>query len=233
MKAQLDARLAELQTLLTAVLETPPQLSFAMLKQATVVAPFEPGDLGTPLPVPVWEDFAPPPPGVVSGLMGGKARHARAREAARAAFERACADYAVAEDARARQLDQARAAHDTRVTAIEAEVREHNAAVDELEGNFRAGVPDAVEEFFGQVLALSQYPSGFPHDYQVAYRQEPRELVIQHRLPPVEVIPAMREQEECPGVPQGTCALPRTHPRGRASATAPADAGRSQPPAPC
>jgi len=31
-----------------------------------------------PLPVPVWEDFAPPPPGVLSGLVGGKARHARA-----------------------------------------------------------------------------------------------------------------------------------------------------------
>ena len=46
--------------------------------------------------------------------------------------------------------------------ALEAEVREHNAAVDELERDFRAGVPDAVEEFFTQVLALSEYPSGFP-----------------------------------------------------------------------
>jgi restriction system protein len=193
MKAQLDARLAELRTLLTSVLDAPPQLSFAMLKQTAAVPPFEPGDLGKPFLVPVWEDFAPPPPGVLSGLMGGKSRHVRAQEAARDAFEQARADHALAEDARARQLQEARTAHDLRVKAIEAEVREHNAAVDELEGNFRAGAPDAVEEYFGQVLALSEYPSGFPQEYQVAYRQEPRELVIEYRLPPVEVIPTARD----------------------------------------
>src|SRR6266545_1961625 len=193
MKAQLDARLAELRTLLTSALSTPPQLSFAMMKQTAAVPPFEPGDLGKPLPVPVWEDFAPPPPGVLSGLTGGKARHARAQEAARDAFEQARADHALAEDARARQLQEARAALDLRLKAIEAEVREHNAAVDELEGNFRAGVPDAVEEYFGQVLALSEYPSGFSHEYQIAYRPEPRELVIEYRLPPVEVIPSARD----------------------------------------
>ena len=62
------------------------------------------------------------------------------------------------------------------------EVREHNAAVDELEQDFRAGEPDAVEEYFTQILALSEYPDGFPCDYQVAYRPEPRELVVEYRL---------------------------------------------------
>ena len=193
MKAQLDARVAELRTLLTSVLDTPPQLSFTTLKQTAAVPPFEPGGLGEALPVPVWEDFAPPPPGVLSGLIGGKARHARAQEAAQDAFELACADHALAEDARARQLREARRAHDLRTKAIEAEAREHNAAVDELERAFRAGVPDAVEEYFGQVLALSGYPGGFPCEYQVAYRQEPRELVIEYRLPPVDVIPLARD----------------------------------------
>jgi restriction system protein len=193
MKAQLDAWVAELQMLLTSVLGTPPQASFAMLKQTVAVAPFEPGDLGKPLPVPVWEDFAPPPPGVLSGLMGAKARHARAQEAARDAYEQARADHLLAEDARTRQVQEARAAHDLHVKALEAEAGEHNAAVDEVERNFRAAVPDAVEEFFGQVLALSEYPSDFPHEYQIAYRQEPRELVIEYRLPPVEVIPTARD----------------------------------------
>ena len=193
MKAQLDARLAELRTLLTSVLDTPPRLSFAMLKQSAAVPSFEPGDLGKPVASSGVEDFAPPPPGVLSGLVGGKGRHARAQEAARDAFEHARADHALAEDARASQLQEARAAHDVRVRAIEAEVREHNAAVDELEGIFRAAVPDAVEEYFGQVLALSDYPGGFLHEYQIAYRQEPRELVIEYRLPPVEVIPAARD----------------------------------------
>jgi restriction system protein len=101
MKAQLDARLTELRMLLTSVLDTPPQLSFAMLKQTLAVPSFEPGDLDKPFPVPVWENFAPPPPGVLSGLVGGKARHARAQEAARDALSRH-ADHAPVEDARAR-----------------------------------------------------------------------------------------------------------------------------------
>jgi restriction system protein len=50
-----------------------------------------------------------------------------------------------------------------------------------------------VEEYFNEVLALSEYPAGFPHDYQVAYRQEPRELVVEYRLPAVEVIPTARD----------------------------------------
>jgi restriction system protein len=193
MKAQLEAEVAELRTLLTSVLASPPRLSFAELKQSAVAAPFDPGELGQPLPAPVWEDFAPPAPGAVAGLMGGKARHARAQEAARAGFEQAVAEHGLAEQARARRLQEARAAHDRMVVESDAEVREHNAAVDELEGNFRAGVPEAVEEYFSQLLALSEYPAGFPCEYQLAYRQEPRELVIEYRLPPGEVVPRTRD----------------------------------------
>lgn len=144
----------------------------------------------------LWSElqaFAPPPPGALSGLVGGKGRHARAEQVAREAFEQACAGHARGEDERVRQLQAARERHDQQVQALEAEVREHNAAVDDLERDFGAGVPDAVEEFFTQILALSEYPSGFPHEYQIAYRQEPRELVIEYRLPAVEVIPAARD----------------------------------------
>ena len=193
MKAELDSRLADLRTLLTSALKTPPQLSFAMLKRPATVPPFDPGHLGKPLPVPAWEDFAPPPPGALSGLVGGKARHARAQEAARIAFEQALADHTRDEDSRTRQLQAAREGYDQQVQTIEAQVREHNAAVDDLESNFQAGAPDAVEEYFSQLFGLSEYPGGFPHEYQVAYRQEPRELVVEYRLPGVDVIPTARD----------------------------------------
>jgi restriction system protein len=193
MKEQLDERLAELRTLLTSALAKPPELSFAALKRSATVLPFDPGNLGEPLPAPVWEDFAPSPPGFLSGLVGGQTRHARALEAAQAALRGALAEYKLAEKARLRQLQHAHAEHDRMVQNIEAVVRDHNAAVDELERNFQAGTPDAVEEYFSQLLALSEYPSGFPHEYQVAYRPEPRELVIEYRLPPANVVPAIRD----------------------------------------
>ncbi len=193
MKAQLDAQVAELQTLLTSRLSGPPLLTFAMLKQVPEVPPFDPGALGDAWPVPRWEDYAPPPPGALSGLVGGKARYARAREAASEAFQQALADHGQAEAERGRQQQAARAHYDRSVQAAEAETREHNAAVDELERAFRAGTPEAVEEFFGQALAQSEYPEGFPREYQVAYRPDPRELVIEYRLPPARVIPAVRD----------------------------------------
>jgi restriction system protein len=193
MKAQLEGQVAELRSLLTSVLTSPPRLSFAGLKQSAVAASFDPGELGQPVAIPVWEDFAPPAPGALAGLIGGKARHARAQEAARAALEQAIAEYGLAEKERVRQLQQAHEAHARMVVEFEAEVREHNAAVDELEGNFRAGVPEAVEEYFSQLLALSEYPAGFPCEYQMAYRQEPCELVVEYRLPPAEVVPRTRD----------------------------------------
>ena len=193
MKAQLESRLGELRTILTSALPVPPRLPFAMLKRTVQAPPFDPGDLGKPPRTPVWEDFAPPPPGMLSGLVGGKARHARAVEDARQAHQRAVAEHRRREDRRLGQLRAAREEHDRKVQALEAEVREHNAAVDELERDFRSGVPDAVEEYFTELLALSQYPGGFPHHYQVAYRQEPRELVVEYQLPPAGVIPTERD----------------------------------------
>ena len=193
MKARLDARVTELRTLLTSALPTPPQLPFSALERAVHAPPFSPGDLGEPAPAPQWEDFAPPPPGMLSGLVGGKTRHARAVAEAQEAYRQALAGQQQDEDRRLSQLRHARAAHDQMIRALQAEVHDHNAAVDELERSFLSGAPDAVEEYFTQVLALSQYPAGFPHQYQVAYRPEPRELVIEYRLPPREVIPAERD----------------------------------------
>ncbi len=114
-------------------------------------------------------------------------------EEAQQAHQQALAEHQRAENKRASQMRSARQAHDQLIKTLEAEVRDHNAAVDQLERNFLAGVPDAVEEYFTEVLALSQYPPGFPHQYQVAYRPEPRELVVEYRLPPSEVIPPERD----------------------------------------
>jgi restriction system protein len=193
MKAQLDAQVAALRTVLTSVLASPPRLSFAELKRSAAAEPFDAGELGQPLPVPVWEDFAPPAPGGLAGLVGGKARRARAQEAAQAAFERAIAEHGLSEQERARQLQEVRWAYDRMVMDLDAEVREHNATVNELEANFRAGIPEAVEEYFSQLLALSEYPAGFPCEYQLAYRREPRELVIEYRLPSADMVPRARD----------------------------------------
>jgi hypothetical protein len=84
------------------------------------------------LPAPGWEDYAPVP-GSLAGLVGGKARYARARQAAAVAFHQAVADHEQAEGMRVSELQTARAHYAAQARELEAEVREHNAAVDELE----------------------------------------------------------------------------------------------------
>ncbi|MHB1595953.1 MAG: restriction endonuclease [Streptosporangiaceae bacterium] len=180
-----------LETLLTSVLGAPPRLPFASLKRTVQAPPFSLPR--TSAPAPGWEDFAPPPPGFLSGLLGGRARHARSLEDAETAYEQALAEHQREENRRQAELRKARREYEQRIRDLETDVREHNAAVDVLERDFLAGVPDAVEEYFSQVLALSQYPPGFPHSYDVAYRPEPRELVIEYRLPPADVVPAERD----------------------------------------
>jgi restriction system protein len=174
LKSQLDRQINELQTLLTARLDKPALLTFAMLRQVPEMPPFDPGYLADESPVPQWEDYAPRAPGALSGLLGGKGRYARASEAASEAFQRALAHHEQSEAERGRQLQEAEAHYDRLVHESEIAAREQNAAVDELEHNFRAGAPEAVEEFFGQALALSEYPESFPRDFRVAYRPAPR-----------------------------------------------------------
>ncbi len=60
------------------------------------------------------------------------------------------------------------------------------------QSEFAAGVPEAVEWFVSLVLDTSRYPRGFPCTYQVAYRPENRDVVVEFELPPKQVVPEVR-----------------------------------------
>lgn len=186
--SEVEARVRDLETLLVASLNTQPHIDFATLRAAYEPEPFDPGPLGRPAPEPSWEDFEPPPPGPLGGLLGGRGRYERERAAATHRFEEARREHRLEEDRRLRRLEAARNAYDTQV----AELRNEAHAVDALERDFNAGDPDAVEEYFQLVLAQSAYPEGFPEQYRTAYRLEPRELVIECDLPTQDVIPRVR-----------------------------------------
>jgi restriction system protein len=132
LKSQLDRQINELQTLLTTWLDQPPLLTFAMLRQVRGMPPFEPGYLADESPVPRWEDYAPRAPGVLSRLLGGKGRYARASEAASEAFQRALAYHEQSEAERSRQLQEIQARYDRLVHESEIAAREQNAAGQQL-----------------------------------------------------------------------------------------------------
>jgi restriction system protein len=193
MAADLQARIAELDPVLTAGLHQGPGVTFASLKHSTEMPPFDPDGLDRPIAEPQWEQFAPRAPGAVGRMFGRSARHAREEAAAREAYNQECARHAAAESERRRQLAERRRAYDRRAAEAAQAVAEHNAEVDQFERDFRAAEPEAVAQFLTLVLDASAYPEGFAHRTRALYRPEPREAVVEYELPPQSVIPVERD----------------------------------------
>jgi restriction system protein len=193
MTADVQARIAELDAVLTGGLHQRSGVSFASLKHTVEMPPFDPAGLDRPFAEPQWAQFAPRPPGTVGRMFGGSARHAREETAAREAYEHECARHAAAESDRRRQLAERRRAYDRRAAEEAKALAEHNAEVDQFEREFRAGEPEAVAQFLTLALDASVYPEGFAHRTRALYRPEPREVVVEYELPPQSVIPVDRD----------------------------------------
>jgi restriction system protein len=53
--------------------------------------------------------------------------------------------------------------------------------------------PSSVVEYFAMVLGNSVYPDDFPQHFRLAFLPKSRHLLIEYHLPPVEVIPVVKE----------------------------------------
>ena len=216
MAADLQARIAELDSVLTAGLHQRPGVSFASLKHSAEMPPFDPGGLDRPVAEPQWAQFAPRPPSMAGRMFGGSARYAREEAAACEAYDQECARHAAAESDRRRQLTERRRAYDRQSAEAAKAVAEHNAGVDQFEREFRAGEPEAVAQFLTLVLDASFYPEGFAHRTRALYRPEPREVVVEYELPPQWVVPVSETTSTCrPATKSTPSARPATEIKDR------------------
>jgi restriction system protein len=188
---EVEEQIKLLDAVLTSILPLP-VLTFDSLKVTPELPSFDPGPLGIAEPAPEWADYAPPEPGGLSRLFGGLARHERQTAEGRNLFDTAVAEHRQREAHRQQALSLARATHERELAAIRAQAAAQNAEVEARRAAFAAGEPEAVEWFVSRVLNASWYPSGFPHQYQVAYRPENRDVVVEFELPPQQVVPVVR-----------------------------------------
>jgi restriction system protein len=189
--AAVEQQVKALDEILTSILPLP-VLTFDTLKVTPVIPRFDPGPVGVAEPPPDWKDYAVPEPGALSRLFGGAAKHERQMAEAQARFEAATSAHGQREANRERALSEARAGHERMAADIRAKAAADNAALEKRRTGFAAGDPEAVEWFVSRVLDASRYPSGFPRQYQVAYRPENRDVVVEFELPPQTVVPAVR-----------------------------------------
>ena len=126
-------------------------------------------------------------------LPWAKAGHAKSIVAAETEFEAVSARWKALEEERVQKLAQLQAAYTREREEFLAEVRQRNAEVDEFEAEYKAGDPEAVVAYCSMVLERSEYPDGFPQDFQLRYLPESKQLLVEYELPAKSIVPETSE----------------------------------------
>lgn len=84
-------------------------------------------------------------------------------------------------------------AHRFALAAFEKERSQREREVTELKRGYNAGEAESVEAYNTMVLERSDYPSGFPQQFELAYVPESKQLVVDYELPTVDIVPPIAE----------------------------------------
>ncbi|WEH35145.1 restriction endonuclease [Streptomyces sp. AM 4-1-1] len=180
--AELEERVAALTGLLAAGCRAPAFRS-ASFRRPEEVAPFAPGPLAHPVPMPVLDNYQ-----AQGGWTAG--RRAQAQQEAQARYQRDWQAAQAAETQRQRQLAAYRQQYDEWARTTIAEIRQHNAGITEMVSALRGGDRDTVVEYFSAALyASSAWPEEFPRRVTAGFDPGPRQLVLNWELPGFDVVP--------------------------------------------
>ncbi|GGY57069.1 restriction endonuclease [Streptomyces xanthochromogenes] len=182
---ELEGQVAALGGLLGAGCRAAP-FRVAALTRPEQVAPFEPGQLAHPVPMPDPAHYR-----AEGGWTAG--RRAQAQQEAQARYQHDWQAAQAAEAHRVRQLAAYRAQYDAWASGQLAEVRAHNAGLAQLVDALRAGEPGAAVDYFSAALyASGAWPEGFPRQVAAAFDRGARQLVLDWELPPIDVVPEVK-----------------------------------------
>ena len=204
----------EIDNLLAATLGVDDYVDLESLRREVEHPPFDRADLEQAIPAPVLIPDpeepvleTPPPP---RGFFRRKQRHAARIAAAESAYANARAEWEVqkesrqaqreiaqaehqrAESERAEMLERERARYQSECDEREAEVAEHNLAVDTLIANLAYGTVEAVQEYVSIVLANSVYPKQFMAEHSCEFEPSTAELRMRVLIPGPSSVPAVK-----------------------------------------
>lgn len=123
---------------------------------------------------------------VMSLFPGVKERYQRELDQANKDYQIAYREYETAEEIRREKIKALRVEFDRKC-------QEHDQGVDELRNTYLDCNPEAVKSYNAIVLEKSEYPEEFPQEFKSAYAPDSKELVIEYKLPGVDVIPTVSE----------------------------------------
>lgn len=211
---ELAATYERVDNLLSATLNVDDFVDLESLRQIVRHPKFDRADLevATPKPAPINEPSPPEfqPPAAPTGLFGRKKKMAQAQAQAETDHaqdyaywehemkqipglrEQASLDHAKMEETRKRALTDARSRYDSACQKRLKQVNEHNVALDELITNLGYGVPEAIQEYVGIVLANSVYPEDFSIEHEETFDPSNAELKLRVLVPGPSTIPTIK-----------------------------------------
>ncbi len=188
---KLVARVATLRSLLLGDPDALAPLDIESMKKP-LPPPFDAEAAAGPrAPRPIPEDFSREldPPGFWGRRFGGQRRYLKEKEKIEesnaAAFQSALWKYDQAVAKRAERLGAALAEYKRHYADIE----RYNSRVAAFQSGYERGDEGAVVEYFSRVLERSSYPEGFPKEFRLAFVRRDGELIVECRLPTVEIVP--------------------------------------------
>lgn len=194
----IEAEVAALQGLLASGCRAS-AFRMAGLVRSERLAPFDPGTLAHPVPMPHLQQFQQQ----TSGWTLGSNRRAQAEREAHARYTQAWQAAHAAEAQRQQQLAAYRQQYDRWAAEQLAGVRAHNSGLTELSGALRAGDAEAVVEYFSAALyASTAWPEALPRQVAAAYDPGARQLVLDWELPGYAVVPQAKSVRYVPSTGQ-------------------------------
>ncbi len=200
MNEDLSRRVKELRSLLSLSPKSARPFDFVSLKKKYVPQTLDVSSVIGRKPEELRrESFVTPVlrPNLVARLLGGKAKYeaavreaeendTRRYEASVAEYRDNLADWCLREERERLRFEEAESAR-------KKEVEEQNSAVDEFEQGYKGGLAQSVIEYFSLILDRSELPLDFPEGFRLAYVPESRQVVVEHLLPTLDIVPSVAE----------------------------------------
>ncbi|MFC9777380.1 restriction endonuclease [Paenibacillus chitinolyticus] len=197
LNSELGERIEELFGILDRTLQVNDMISFSTLKMNEKFKDFNvPNSIAVPLAQPQLDDYIRKiklPNFFTKLVPGSEKKYQKTLSEARQQYDNDFVQYKAKENERLVALDKLRTEYEQEKSMFEIKVRDRNLEIDEFEKNYRNGESEAVIAYNAMVLERSEYPTGFPQIFRLAYTPDSKELVVDYELPDKDIVPTVME----------------------------------------
>ncbi len=174
LNSELKDRINALSSILELTLSVDDKILFSSLKQSKDYPKFQP---------PTFSENPPSEPTFLRKLLPGS----------KSSYEKSLAEWQERRNAFLQNVEELQSKYEKEKADFLEKVTQQHSEIDEFSKAYFALEKESIEAYCSMVLERSEYPDEFPQKFRVAYVSESKELVVEYKLPTIEVIPKEEE----------------------------------------